>query len=184
MSRGSSHSHSQMHGFSFLGVFLALHFFHLNLHEVVQRARPSYNPRGTCPCWADTPATPGWARPQSRQFQALVERRRKCSQESHLHSLRCSLPCRGRGRGRGRRGHPVLGMAAVALVVVVVATRREHPTGRRQGFTSRRTKEEILLRGFLQLTLLQSWSWPPAGPPRHSTSSPCWTRKCLCLSEV
>jgi hypothetical protein len=25
-----------------------------NLHEVVQRAHPSYNPRGTCPCWSKT----------------------------------------------------------------------------------------------------------------------------------
>jgi hypothetical protein len=24
-----------------------------NLLEVVQRARPSYNPRGTCPCWSE-----------------------------------------------------------------------------------------------------------------------------------
>jgi hypothetical protein len=24
-----------------------------NLHEVVQRARPSHNPRGTCPCWSE-----------------------------------------------------------------------------------------------------------------------------------
>jgi hypothetical protein len=47
-----------------------------------------------------------------------------------------------------------LGVAAVALVVVVVATRREHPTGCRRGFTSRRTKEEILLQGFLQLTAI------------------------------
>jgi hypothetical protein len=38
----------------------------------LQRARLSYSPRGTCPRWADTPAAPGWADPQSRQFQALV----------------------------------------------------------------------------------------------------------------
>jgi hypothetical protein len=36
-----------------------------------QRARPSYNPRGTCLRWADTPAAPGWAKPRSRQFRAL-----------------------------------------------------------------------------------------------------------------
>jgi hypothetical protein len=41
--------------------FLPLFFSLLslpNLHEVVQRARPSYNPRGTCPRWADSPAAP------------------------------------------------------------------------------------------------------------------------------
>jgi hypothetical protein len=36
--------------FSFIFIF----FSHLNLHEVVQRARPTYNPRGTCPRWSKT----------------------------------------------------------------------------------------------------------------------------------
>jgi hypothetical protein len=27
--------------------------FHPNLNEVVQQARPSYNPRGTSPCWSE-----------------------------------------------------------------------------------------------------------------------------------
>jgi hypothetical protein len=31
--------------------------------EVVQRAHPSYNPRGTCPRWASRPAAPGGATP-------------------------------------------------------------------------------------------------------------------------
>jgi hypothetical protein len=39
--------------------------FFPDLREVVQRARPSHNPRGTCPRWADTPAAPGWAEPRS-----------------------------------------------------------------------------------------------------------------------
>jgi hypothetical protein len=42
---------------------------------VVQRAGPSYNPRGTCPRWADTLAVPGWAEPRSRQFQAHGSKR-------------------------------------------------------------------------------------------------------------
>jgi hypothetical protein len=45
-------------------------------------------------------------------------------------------------------------------------------------------RAETLLRGFLQLTSLQSWSLLPLGPPTHSMSSPRWTQKCLCLSEV
>jgi hypothetical protein len=55
----SLHSHSLLHG-----VFLIIFFFHQNLHKVVQRAHPSYNPRGTCPRSADLPAAP---------FQALIE---------------------------------------------------------------------------------------------------------------
>jgi hypothetical protein len=34
-----------------------------NLFEVVQRARPSFNPKGTCPRWAESPAAPGGAKP-------------------------------------------------------------------------------------------------------------------------
>jgi hypothetical protein len=41
-----------------------------NLHEVVQRARPSYNPRGTCPRLADSPAAPSETDLYTQQFQA------------------------------------------------------------------------------------------------------------------
>jgi hypothetical protein len=41
---------------------------HPNLHMVLQRARPSYNPRGTCPCWAEHPAAPGGTNLLTRQF--------------------------------------------------------------------------------------------------------------------
>jgi hypothetical protein len=88
---------------SFRGVFLALLFFHLNLHEVVQQAGPPYNPRGTCPRWADTPAVPGWAEHRSRQFQALVVRRRNVQRKAILtrESVRCrAWVCRERGHGR------------------------------------------------------------------------------------
>jgi hypothetical protein len=43
---------------------------------------------------------------------------------------------------------------------------REHPTGRRRGFTSHRrgftSRGGISLQGFSQLTLLKSWTLPPA----------------------
>jgi hypothetical protein len=34
--------------------------------EVVQRERPSNNPKGTCPRWAVCPATPDWAIPRTQ----------------------------------------------------------------------------------------------------------------------
>jgi hypothetical protein len=47
---------------SFLPFFFSFLFSYLlslpNLREAVQRARPSYNPRGTFPRWADSPAAP------------------------------------------------------------------------------------------------------------------------------
>jgi hypothetical protein len=61
---------------SFHGVFPALLFFHLNLHEVVQRARPSYNPRGTCPRLVDTSATPVWAKTRIRTVPSTGRKRR------------------------------------------------------------------------------------------------------------
>jgi hypothetical protein len=111
--------------FSLLGVFLAPLFFHLDLHEVVQRARLSYNPRGTCPRWADTPAAPGWAKPQSRQFQALVEKEMfgEMFEERHSHLLKCLCPIAWAWlhvvAGCGR---PVKGVVAVAVAVAVAVT--------------------------------------------------------------
>jgi hypothetical protein len=51
--------------FSAFAFFLSLP----NLHEVVQRARPSFNPRGTCPRWADSPAAPSETELYTRQFR-------------------------------------------------------------------------------------------------------------------
>jgi hypothetical protein len=41
--------------------------------EVVQRARPSYNPKGTCPRWAKSPAAPGGPMHHTQQFLSTSE---------------------------------------------------------------------------------------------------------------
>jgi hypothetical protein len=43
------------------------------LREVVQQARPSHNPRGTCWCWSKSPSAPGGAIPRYQQFQSTRE---------------------------------------------------------------------------------------------------------------
>jgi hypothetical protein len=78
----SSISKIKEHSFPSHAIYLSQYFitfYHLgppvssffpDPRGVVQWARPSYNPRGTCSRWADTPAAPGWAEPRSRQFLA------------------------------------------------------------------------------------------------------------------
>jgi hypothetical protein len=46
---------------------------HPNLLAVVQRARPSLNPRGTCPRWAESPAAPSKTKLCTQQFQSTNE---------------------------------------------------------------------------------------------------------------
>jgi hypothetical protein len=41
-----------------------------NLHEVMQRARPSHNPRGTCPCWSKTQPRRGGQSPSLDSYIA------------------------------------------------------------------------------------------------------------------
>jgi hypothetical protein len=63
-----------------------------NLREVVQRARPSYNPRGTCPRWAVSPAAPRWTKIRSQQFQAHRILGGKVFLRAHAHfvvALKC-----------------------------------------------------------------------------------------------
>jgi hypothetical protein len=79
-----------------------------NLLEVVQRARPSFNPKGTCPCWADSPAAPGGPKRRTRQFHSTREGGKclaKCLCRTwlpHLQSVSCTrkvsvaLGCRTR----------------------------------------------------------------------------------------
>jgi hypothetical protein len=50
-----------------------LFFFHPNLHEVVQQARPSYNPRGTCPCWSESQPGRVGQSPSPNSSLALIE---------------------------------------------------------------------------------------------------------------
>jgi hypothetical protein len=77
-----------------------------NLLEVVQRARPSFNPKGTCPRWAESPAAPGGAKPRTRQFHSTIEEEKKTSVRhsgclTHKsvcrtllpHSHACFFPC-------------------------------------------------------------------------------------------
>jgi hypothetical protein len=64
-------SHLQMH-FRFF-YFFPFSSLLLNLLEVLQRARPSFNPKGTCPRWAKSPAAPGGAKSRTLQFHSTVE---------------------------------------------------------------------------------------------------------------
>jgi hypothetical protein len=58
-------------------LYFFLHF--PNLLEVVQRARPSYNPRGTCPRWAERPAAPSGTNLLTQQFLSTWYGGTKCS---------------------------------------------------------------------------------------------------------
>jgi hypothetical protein len=62
-------------GFPHLFPFLP----HPNLLEVLQRARPSYNPRETFPRWADSPSAQSETKLCTKQFQSTrkVEKRHK-----------------------------------------------------------------------------------------------------------
>jgi hypothetical protein len=44
-----------------------------NLFKVVQRARPSFNPKGTCPRWAESPAAPSETKLCTQQFHSTRE---------------------------------------------------------------------------------------------------------------
>jgi hypothetical protein len=93
------HSHALANAYLgfFPCFFLTCFFFSLlpNLLKVMQRARPSFNPKGTCPRWAESPAAPGGHKRRTRQFHSTRERGKmvsvalflcKCSSQSiHLH---------------------------------------------------------------------------------------------------
>jgi hypothetical protein len=48
-----------------------------NLLEIVQRARPSFNPKGTCPRWARSPAAPGGPMRHTQQILSTSEVEKK-----------------------------------------------------------------------------------------------------------
>jgi hypothetical protein len=54
--------------------------------NVLQRAHPSYNPRGTCPRWAEPPAAPRWTKLLSQQF---LSKREGGVDEGRSRSLSC-----------------------------------------------------------------------------------------------
>jgi hypothetical protein len=59
--------------FMFFLMFLTFSSHPLTSSEVVPRARPSYNPRGTCPRCAERPAAPRWTILLSQQFFSTRE---------------------------------------------------------------------------------------------------------------
>jgi hypothetical protein len=72
---------TQSHSGAALTSNFSLVFFHssclppprfLTYFEVVQRVRPSYNPKGTCPRWARSPAAPGGTMRHTQQFLSTI----------------------------------------------------------------------------------------------------------------
>jgi hypothetical protein len=53
----------------------------------VQRARPSYNPRGTCPRWAESPAAPSETKLCTRQFHITKGGGKECSSQRGSHKV-------------------------------------------------------------------------------------------------
>jgi hypothetical protein len=95
----------------------------------VQRARPSYNPRGTCPRWADTPAAPGWAKPDPDSSKHWWKKRNvgEMFEERHSHLMKCLCPIAWAwlhvvaGRGCPVEGVDAIAVADAVAVAIAVA---------------------------------------------------------------
>jgi hypothetical protein len=102
------HSHALANAYLgfFPCFFLTCFFFSLlpNLLKVMQRARPSFNPKGTCPRWAESPAAPGGHKRRTRQFHSTREGRKMFGKVSVALDCRTSPDssiAQGNGRERG-----------------------------------------------------------------------------------
>jgi hypothetical protein len=62
-----------------------------NLLEVVQRAHPSFNPKGTCPRWAESPAAPGGPVRRTHQFLSTREGGRNMSSKVSVALAECNV---------------------------------------------------------------------------------------------
>jgi hypothetical protein len=69
----------------FFGFFLKFFSSHPSLLEVVQRARPSFNPKGKCLRWAESPAAPSETKLCNQQFQSTRDVGKKCSSHRGSH---------------------------------------------------------------------------------------------------